>query len=219
MKKLLCLIVALMMCTMLFTACDDETYMDDEMYEEEAMEDEMMDDAEDDMGEAETDMEDETGGNVVDLGTAADGVPFGSFTTTSVYGHEVTDAVFADYAMTMVNVWATWCPPCIEEMDELEEVYQTLPDNVNVLTLCDDGSTETALALQILEENGCNFDAIAINDEIKSGFMTSQQITAFPTTVFVDSAGNVFADPIVGAPYDAVEFYMAAAEAAMEMLS
>ncbi len=195
------------MCTMMFTSCDDEVYMEDEMYEEEEAYEE--DTAEDATGEVES----------AELGVAADGVPFGSFTTTSVYGYEVTDAVFADYDLTLVNVWATWCPPCIEEMDELEEVYQTLPANVNVLTLCDDGSTETDLAIQILEENGCNFEAIAINDEIRNGFMTTQQITAFPTSVFVDSAGNVFGTPIVGAPVDAVAYYIAAAEEAMAILA
>ncbi len=151
------------------------------------------------------------------LGTATDGVPFGSFSTGSVYGNEVTDAVFSEYAMTMVNVWATWCPPCIDEMNELEEVYQALPINVNVLGICEDGASETDLALQILAENGCNFDSIYPSDEIRSGFLSS--VTAFPTTVFVDSAGNVFGEPIVGAPGDPVSYYIAAAEYHMELLS
>ncbi len=205
MKKLLCMILAIMVAMMLFTACLEDDYDTEEMTdataEDGTMEDDMMVDEEE---------------STVSYGVAADGTPFGSFTATSVYGHEVTESVFGEYDMTMVNVWATWCPPCIGEMDELEEVYQALPASVNVLTLCDDGDVENALALQILEENGCNFDAIVPDDAMRSSFMST--VTAFPTTVFVDSAGNIFGDRIEGAPQDPVAYYMAAAEAMLEML-
>ncbi len=208
MKKLLCMILAVMLMMTLFTACFEEDY------ETEEMTDATVEDATAEDGTAEDDMMVED--DEVSYGVAADGTPFGSFTATSVYGHEVTEAVFGEYDMTMVNVWATWCPPCIGEMDELEEVYQALPASVNVLTLCDDGDVENALALQILEENGCNFDAIVPDDAMRSGFMST--VSAFPTTVFVDSAGNIFGDRIEGAPQDPVAYYMAAAEAMLEMI-
>ncbi len=204
MKKMLSLIIALLMCSFMFVACD-------ESYDEEMMSDDMQ--VEDTASEEDMDEE----GESVSLGVATDGTPFGSFTTTSVYGHEVTDAIFAEYDMTVVNFWATWCPPCVEEMDELEEVYQTLPVNVNVLTICDDGASETDLAIQILTENGCNFDAIMNNTEIYENYV-KENITGFPTTIFVDSQGNVFGEMLVGAPEDATTYYLTYAEEAMAML-
>ncbi len=226
MKKLLSLLVVLMLSLTMFTGCfglledDYEDDMDmeeeyDDSMDEEPMEEDEYEMEEEDMTEDEGTAE--ADGDYVDLGVAEDGVPFGSFSTLSVYGHEVTDDVFGEYEMTMVNVWATWCPPCIGEMEELEEVYQTLPMNVNVLTICDDGGTETDLAIQILEENGCKFDAIITNDEIYNNFLSG--ITAFPTTVFVDSEGNIFGTKIEGAPSDPVAYYMGVAEEMMEYLS
>ncbi len=168
---------------------------------------------------------DSSGGVVLDNNTEAtnedsssgdstgESSPFGSFTTTSIYGDEVTDAIFSEYDMTMVNIWATWCPPCIGEMAELEEVYQSLPENVNMITLCEDGGRETELAQQILAENGCEFDALIVNDELLQGIMTS--IQAFPTTIFVDSDGNVFGSKVEGAPAEPVPYYLDAVESMM----
>ena len=34
----------------------------------------------------------------------------------------VTQDIFADYDLTMVNVWATWCGYCVEEMPELAKL-------------------------------------------------------------------------------------------------
>ncbi len=211
MKKIICLITVLLMCMFMFVACD-ESYDEEMMLDEQAQTEEGMTDDTGMQGEIDTNED-----GSVELGVAQDGTPFGSFSTTSVYGHEVTDDVFGEYAMTVVNFWATWCPPCIEEMDELEEVYQALPVNVNVLTICDDGATETDLAIQILTENGCNFDAIINNTEIYENYI-KDNITGFPTTIFVDSQGNVFGEVLVGAPDDATSYYLSYAQEAMAML-
>jgi thiol-disulfide isomerase/thioredoxin len=41
--------------------------------------------------------------------------------------------------LTLVNFWATWCPPCIEEMPELSQVHQELaPAGVKVIGLAID---------------------------------------------------------------------------------
>ena len=42
-----------------------------------------------------------------------------SFTATNLEGNEVDHSLFEDYKLTMVNVWATFCTPCISEMPEL----------------------------------------------------------------------------------------------------
>ncbi len=228
MKKLLSMLAIVLLSATLFTACTEEPVQEQDMTDESmeskessdmGEESELAQDTEDEeskeAGEPEEDMDETVQGGA--LGVATDGDPFGDFTTTSVYGHEVTQDVFAEYDMTIINVWATWCPPCIGEMDELEEVYQELPENVNLLTICDDGSAETDLAIQILEENGCNFDALIVSNEMRSEFIST--ILAFPTTVFVDREGNIFGNKIEGAPQNAVEYYLQAAEEHMEMLA
>ena len=41
---------------------------------------------------------------------------FPEFKTTDTNGNEVTEKIFADKDITMVNVWGTFCGPCINEM-------------------------------------------------------------------------------------------------------
>ncbi len=47
------------------------------------------------------------------------------FTVTALDGTEVS---LSDYRgkVVLVNVWATWCPPCREEMPSMERLYQSL---------------------------------------------------------------------------------------------
>lgn len=114
---------------------------------------------------------------------------FGEFTGTTLTGDELTNKVFEDYDLTMVNIWATWCSPCVKEMPELAELYDLLPENMNLITICSDASTQEELANAILDDASANFQTVISNDEINSTILS--RITAFPTSVFVDNKGDV----------------------------
>lgn len=136
----------------------------------------------------------------------SDAEPFGTFSATTTSGEEITEAIFAEYDITMVNIWATWCSPCVNEMDELQEVYTRSEDNVNMITICYDGGSETELANEILSANGAEFVAIIPDSQIEANLISGLQY--FPTTIFVDSNGNIVGDKLEGAPsYDVVETY------------
>ena len=121
-----------------------------------------------------------------------------AFTAEDMNGKKVDQSIFMEYDLTMVNIWSTWCGFCIEEMDELESLYQQLPKNVNMITICEDASSEKDLAKDILAQNGASFQTLVGNDVLRESLM--QYISGFPTTVFVDSQGNVIGQPQVGAP-------------------
>ncbi len=53
--------------------------------------------------------------------TAKNGI-LSSFTATELYGTKVDESILADYELTMVNVWATFCGPCLREMPDLGEL-------------------------------------------------------------------------------------------------
>ena len=74
------------------------------------------------------------------LSFAEEGLP--SFSTTDMEGNTVTQDIFADYDLTVVNIWTTWCIYCINEMPALAQFKTMLPENVNFITLCEDASTE-----------------------------------------------------------------------------
>lgn len=52
----------------------------------------------------------------------------GDFTTQDIYGTDYTQDIFQDYDLTLVNLFTTWCSPCVAEMPELEELYQQMKD-------------------------------------------------------------------------------------------
>lgn len=113
----------------------------------------------------------------------------GSFTATTLAGDEISDSIFEDYQVTMVNVWATWCSPCVKEMPYLQDLYAMLPESMNLITICSDASTQEELANTILEDAGAEFHTIISNDETNNKILS--RISAFPTSIFVDSKGEI----------------------------
>lgn len=111
----------------------------------------------------------------------------------------VSQDIFSGYDLTMVNIWATWCGYCVQEMPELAKLKDMLPENVNLISLCDDASTETELAQEILKLTGAtNFPTLMVTDEMIPQLL--MHVYAFPTTCFLDSEGKLVGQPITGVP-------------------
>ena len=45
----------------------------------------------------------------------------------------VTNDIFSQADLTVVNFWGTFCNPCIDEMPELAKWNEEMPDNVQML--------------------------------------------------------------------------------------
>jgi len=69
-----------------------------------------------------------------------------SFVTINLSGEDITEEIFSDYDVTMINIWATWCPPCIDEIQSLGELKRQLPDNFNLISICTDGGQDSSSA-------------------------------------------------------------------------
>lgn len=111
------------------------------------------------------------------------------FEGSTLEGKALDSSMFQDYDLTMLNIWATWCGPCVNEMPYLQSVYEQLPENVQFLTLCQDGNSSKMLAEEILNSSKAEFDTLVPNDSIEEGILPL--VRAFPTTLFVDSEGYV----------------------------
>ena len=84
-----------------------------------------------------------------------------SFNTYDMEAQPVDESIFSGYDLTMVNIWATWCGYCVQEMPELAKLKDMLPENVNLITICDDATVETELAYTILQGTGAtNFQTL-----------------------------------------------------------
>lgn len=131
---------------------------------------------------------------------AVDG-PFTSFSAATIHGDDISQTVFADRDLTLVNLMATWCSPCIAEMPELEELYTE--GSVGVIGVVidtasggtvDEEAVETA---QYIEERlGITYPLIIPDPSGFDGLVAT--IQAVPTTYFVRSDGSVAAGPFEG---------------------
>lgn len=122
-----------------------------------------------------------------------------NFTATTIDGEQVTNEIFAAKKITMVNIWGTFCPPCIGEMPDLGEMARSLPADAQIIGLvCDaaPGSPEIQKALKIVDEAGVDFVNIVPDGQLTK-FIANVEVV--PTTVFVNSKGEVVGKTILGA--------------------
>ncbi len=127
-----------------------------------------------------------------------------SFTAKDLEGNTVTEDIFSQKDLTVVNIWGTFCPPCIEEMPELGEWAEEMPDNVQMVGLIidiagEDDKEHHDMAVTITERAGAAFPQIIANSDFAD---ILQGVVGVPTTLFVDKEGNLVGEPVVGAYVD-----------------
>ena len=122
-----------------------------------------------------------------------------TFNATDLDGKPVTNAIFASKAITMVNIWGTFCPPCKAEMPELGEMARNNFDDVQLIGIvCDAeaGSEQVQDAKKILRDANADFVNIVPDAQLQK-FLND--VDAVPTTIFVNSKGEIIGKVIVGA--------------------
>ena len=110
-------------------------------------------------------------------------------------GNVVTSEIFRNYDITAVNIWTTWCGPCVEEMPELAKLYKDLPANANFISVCMDGEEEQEKARKILEKSNAEFVTLLGDERLREGAFGD--VIAFPTTVFINREGKMVGDPFM----------------------
>ena len=127
---------------------------------------------------------------------------FPAFEGSDLDGHPVTNELFKENSVTVVNFWFSACAPCIAELGELNELNEELKlkggavIGINADTI---GGDESMImeARQILEKKGAAYQNIYFSADSEAGQLT-YSITAFPTTVVVDRNGRMVGEPILG---------------------
>lgn len=129
---------------------------------------------------------------------------FGAFTAETLQGETVTEDIFSQAELTVVNLWGTFCGPCINEMPTLGMLHEEL-DNVQVLGIVLDCTNQqggadpaqVAVAIDITETTGATYPTIVLNEDLAMLGMANYQY--IPTTLFVDQSGNIIGSEVVGA--------------------
>ena len=128
-----------------------------------------------------------------------------AFETQDIDGKTFTDADFAKNKLTMVNVFATWCTACIQEIPDLEKLNEEMKDKGAgvvgvVMDTHEDGkdipeALDKAKAIQ--SKLKTTYPFLKPDDKLMNGRL--QGIQALPETFFVDSKGNIVGETYTGA--------------------
>ena len=112
------------------------------------------------------------------------GKPAPDFALTTLDGQKVSLAAFRGKTL-VVNVWATWCPPCREEMPDLIRSYGPLSKQ-NVAFLGVDTTEEAPIVRAYAVAKGLPYPQAI--DSAKT-FQKDYDVQYFPTTYVIDPQG------------------------------
>lgn len=124
-----------------------------------------------------------------------------SFEGQDTEGNIISSSILAESRLTMVNVWATYCNPCLREMPGLGELAKEYdPGDFQIIGIISDvqeGAPEKALeyAVGLIEQTGADYPHLLLNESLYRALLT--EVNAVPTTFFLDENGEVL-DAVVG---------------------
>jgi cytochrome c biogenesis protein CcmG, thiol:disulfide interchange protein DsbE len=109
----------------------------------------------------------------------------------SMGGKEVKSNSFAQGTKyTIISFWATWCKPCMQELDAISENYNDWRDkkNFKLIAVSIDDSRSFSGVKSIVTGRGWEFDVfIDPNQDLKRAL----NITSVPHTIIVNEAGEI----------------------------
>ena len=126
------------------------------------------------------------------------GMNLSSMHTTDFYNNPVDGSVFSQTTLTVLNVWATWCGPCLGEMPDfklLNEYYSsTSQADVQIIgVLYDDYGDDLPEAIQIVESNGYDWLQLKMCPLLYNAADSLGEYIGLPVpqTLIIDSSGVV----------------------------
>jgi thiol-disulfide isomerase/thioredoxin len=107
-------------------------------------------------------------------------------TVTDVTGKPISTAQLRS-KVVLINFWATWCPPCREEIPALIELQKKYKDELQIIGIAQDsGSAEDVR--RFMEANRMNYPSVLSTPEIEKLF---PGVYALPTTFMLDHDGRI----------------------------
>ncbi len=120
--------------------------------------------------------------------------------TATLYGGGTFDLADTRGRVTVINFWATWCTPCVNELPYFEKLHQNYPDDVAVIAVHSDLVTDDVDAYL------ANFDytiPFALDD---SGVVAAYGgSTMLPQTIVLDQNGVVTYNQVGSVTYEVLE--------------
>lgn len=126
--------------------------------------------------------------------------------TTTIQGDKIDMDVYKENDVTLVNIMATWCGPCIKELPELQEIDKENNGIGVVGVVFDTYNTKTGKrdekaikeAINIANKTGVEYPLVIANDDIFNA--TLKGLAALlPMSFIVNKNGEIIQGPLAGA--------------------
>ncbi len=121
------------------------------------------------------------------------GVPAPNFTLPDLNGKMVS---LTDYKgnVVLLNIWATWCPPCVEEMPSMEKLHQELKDeSFEILAVSIDVSGAEAV-IPFMKKHKLGFSALT---DTTGAIKNLYQTIGVPESFIIDKDG-IIVEKVIG---------------------
>ena len=132
-------------------------------------------------------------------------VPSNYFTTVAINGDHATydNSMFAGAELTMINIWATNCGPCIQELPHIQNLAEAYESRgVQIVTALGDSEQSGMINYALNIINGLGFNLPVLRNT--ASFSAQFPAAAYPTTYFVDRNGNIVR--VVTRSYDYIKW-------------
>ena len=118
-----------------------------------------------------------------------------TFEASTVEGEAMTSDIFAESKLTMINVWATYCNPCLAEMPALGEIAGSYDkaefQMIGIVSDVAEGATEDDMntVKGLIEETQANYPHLLLNESLYVNLVGA--VEAVPTTFFFNGKGEL----------------------------
>lgn len=137
--------------------------------------------------------------------TVIENQPTLEFSVQDIEGEAYTQDMFGEYDLTLVNVFTTWCSPCVKEIPDLQKLRDEVAeqgvnvvgivlDSVDVSGNVDEEAVEKAKILA--EKTGVTYPFLIPDEGYWNGILLD--VEAVPKTFFVDKNGNMVGESYTG---------------------
>lgn len=120
-----------------------------------------------------------------------------TFEASTVEGEAWNSDKLANAKLTMINIWATYCNPCLAEMPDLGELAGAYDEAefqlVGIISdvMEGDAASNVEYAKELIAETRAEYPHLLLNESLYVNLLGPGQVSAVPTTFFVNQDSEV----------------------------
>ena len=118
-----------------------------------------------------------------------------TFTAPTIDGEEMSSDILSESKLTMINVWATYCNPCLKEMPDLGEIATSYDKAdfqlIGIVSDVNDRSSDKEIqnAKDLIAQTQANFPHLLLNESLYMNLVGA--VDSVPTTFFLNNKGEM----------------------------